>query len=34
MGYFDSLITALAQELNSSVITDDEDIAKHVKTVW
>ena len=34
MGYFDSLITALAQELNSSVITDDKDIAKHVETEW
>ena len=34
MGYFDSLITALAQELNSSVITDDKYIAKHVETEW
>ena len=34
MGYFDSLITALAQELNSSVITDDKDIAEHVQTEW
>ncbi len=34
MGYFDSLITALAQALNSSVITDDTDIAKHVETMW
>ena len=34
MGYFDSLITALALELNSSVITDDKDIAKHVETEW
>jgi len=34
MGYFDSLITALAQVLNSSVITDDKDIAKHVETEW
>lgn len=34
MGYFDSLITALAQEFNSSVITDDKDIAKHVETEW
>ncbi len=34
MGYFDSLITALAQELNSSVITDDKAIARHVQTEW
>lgn len=34
MGYFDSLITALAQELNASVITDDRDITKHVETEW
>lgn len=34
MGYFDSLITALAQEFNSSVITDDKDIAIHVETEW
>ncbi len=34
MGYFDSLITALAQVLNSSVITDDKDIAIHVETEW
>ncbi len=34
MGYFDSLITALAQELNSSVVTDDKQIAKHVRTEW
>lgn len=34
MGYFDSLITALAQDLNSSVITDDKDIAIHVETEW
>ena len=34
MGYFDSLITALAQELNSSVITDDKDKAKHVEIEW
>ncbi len=34
MGYFDSLITALAQTLNSSVITDDTDVAKHVETMW
>ncbi|MGH9879047.1 MAG: type II toxin-antitoxin system VapC family toxin, partial [Nitrososphaerales archaeon] len=32
MGYFDSLITALAQELNSSVVTYDKQIAKHVET--
>jgi len=34
VGYFDSLITALAQELNSSVITDDKDIAKCVEAEW
>jgi len=34
IGYFDSLITALAQELNASVITDDKDIARHVQTDW
>ncbi len=34
MGYFDSLITALAQELNSSVVTYDKQIAKHVETEW
>lgn len=34
MGYFDSLLTALAQELNSSVVTDDKDIAKHVEIEW
>ena len=34
MGYFDSLITALAQELNSSVVTYDKQIARHVETEW
>jgi predicted nucleic-acid-binding protein len=32
MGYFDSLVTALAQELNSIVITTDSEIAKQVQT--
>jgi hypothetical protein len=31
VGYFNSLMTALAQELDSSVNTDDRDIAKHVE---
>ncbi len=34
MGYFDSLVTALAQELNSIVITNDRDITKHVESEW
>ncbi len=34
MGYFDSLITALALELGASVITDDRAIAARVKAEW
>lgn len=34
MGYFDSLITALALELRASVITDDRAIAARVKAEW
>lgn len=34
MTYFDSLITALALERNSSVITDDKVISARVPTEW
>lgn len=34
MGYFDSLITALALELKASIITDDKAIAAKVKAEW
>ena len=32
--YFDSLITALAKEMNATVITRDEEISKHVRIEW
>ena len=32
--YFDSLITALAKEMNAIVITRDDAISKHVHTEW
>ncbi len=32
--YFDSLITALAKEMNSTVITRDYEISKYVDTEW
>ncbi len=34
MDYFDSLISALAQETNSAVITTDREIKAVVKTEW
>ena len=34
MGYFDSLVTALAIELRAIVITDDKAIAARVKSEW
>ena len=32
--YFDSLITALAKEMNAIVITRDDEISKYVETEW
>lgn len=32
--YFDSLLTALAQEMNAKVLTRDEEISKYVETEW
>jgi len=34
MQYFDSLITALAQEMKAIVITRDPEIVKRVETAW
>ena len=34
MQYFDSLITALAQEMKAIVITRDTEIIKRVETAW
>jgi predicted nucleic acid-binding protein len=34
MTYFDSLIVALAQEMEATVITKDLEIAKRVETEW
>lgn len=32
--YFDSLLTALAKEMNATVITQDDEISRHVDTRW
>ncbi len=32
--YFDSLLTALAEEINATVITRDDEISKYVDTEW
>jgi predicted nucleic acid-binding protein len=32
--YFDSLIAALAKEMQAVVVTKDAEIAKHVETQW
>jgi predicted nucleic acid-binding protein len=34
LSYFDSLITALAAEMNAIVVTRDDAISKHVQTEW
>lgn len=34
LSYFDSLITALASEMDAIVVTRDDAISKHVRTEW
>jgi predicted nucleic acid-binding protein len=34
LSYFDSLITALAAEMDAIVVTRDDAISKHVRTEW